>query len=156
MDGSEIAICNSYTFANITTNHTIDVYFAPTAVINVRTDNDEQGTATGHYELIDDNMVYILNVTPVEGYELDGIYVDGVKLELEEIDGEFILRNLSEDMNLDVRFKLISNEDNLNTDYVDSPKTGENNYWALWLVLVTLAVLWVVVIVKNKKTTKKE
>ena len=108
VDGVEIDVCSTYTFANITANHTIDVYFAPTAVINVGNTDTTQGTASGHYDLIGDNVVYVLDVTPAEGYELDGIYVDGVKMELEVLEGDYIIRDLSDDMNLDIRFKPIT------------------------------------------------
>ena len=125
VDGVEIDICSTYTFENITANHTIDVYFAPTAVINVGITDTAQGTASGHYDLIGDNVVYVLDVTPAEGYELDGIYADGVKMELEVLDGEYIIRNLSDDINLDIRFKPISiiggDGDGTNTG------NGENN-----------------------------
>ncbi|MBE6960820.1 MAG: hypothetical protein E7448_08925, partial [Ruminococcaceae bacterium] len=91
VDGVEIDVCSTYTFANITANHTIDVYFAPTAVINVGNTDTTRGTASGHYDLIGDNVVYVLEVTPADGYELDGIYVDGVKMELEVLDGDYII-----------------------------------------------------------------
>ncbi len=107
VDGEEIEICTSYTFENITANHTVDVYFAPTAVINVGTDDDEHGTVYGQYALIDDETVYVLEVTPADGYELDGIYIGGEKVEPELIDGRYVFRDLSDDMDIDVRFKLI-------------------------------------------------
>ena len=108
VDGSEISLCDSYTFENITANHTIDVYFAPTAVINVESSNSRQGTASGHYELIDGEMVYVLDITPARGYKLDGIYIDGELVDLEVIGGQYIIRDLSEDMDIDVRFKRTS------------------------------------------------
>ena len=108
VDGVEIELCNSYTFKNITANHIIDVYFAPTAIIGVMSDNNEHGTASGHYALIDDEMVYILDIDPADGYELDGIYVDGVKIGIElTVDG-YVFRDLDEDVDLEVRFKLVT------------------------------------------------
>lgn len=107
VDGVDIDICDSYTFENITANHTVDVYFAPTAVINVETNDVAQGTVNGSYELIGDSMAYVLDVTAAEGYELEGIYINGVKTELEVIGGEYVIRDLSADMNVEVRFKAV-------------------------------------------------
>ena len=173
VDGVEIDVCNTHTFANITANHTIDVYFAPTAVINVGNTDSTQGTASGHYDLIGDNVVYVLDVTPAEGYELDGIYVDGEKVELEVIDGDYIIRDLSDDMDLDIRFKPITTgdgdgdggntgdggnddggnigEDNTGDNNTDNPQTGDNSHLALWFVLMALSALGVVFTVKKKK-----
>ena len=173
VDGVEIEICNTYTFANIMANHTIDVYFAPTAVINVGNTDSTQGTASGHYDLIGDNVVYVLDVTPAEGYELDGIYVYGEKVELEVIDGDYIIRDLSDDMDLDIRFKPITTgdgdgdggndndggntgdggngNDNTGDNNTDSPQTGDNSHLALWFVLMALSALGVVFTVKKRK-----
>ena len=171
VDGVEIDVCSTYTFANITANHTIDVYFAPTAVINVGNTDTTRGTASGHYDLIGDNVVYVLEVTPADGYELDGIYVDGEKVELEVIDGDYIIRDLSDDMDLDIRFKPINNgdgdggntgdggnddggnigEDNTGDNNTDNPQTGDNSHLALWFVLMALSALGVVFTVKKRK-----
>ena len=121
VDGTEIDVCNTYTFENITADHAIDVYFAPTAVINVASNNSQHGTASGHYELIDGTMVYVLDVTPADGYELDGIYIDGELADLEVIGGRYIIRDLSDDMNVDVRFKAITTEGDGDGD---SDRTG--------------------------------
>ena len=127
VDGVEIDVCSTYTFANITANHTIDVYFAPTAVINVGNTDSAQGTASGHYDLIGDNVVYVLEVTPAEGYELDGIYVDGVKIDVELTDDGYVIRDLDEDMNLDVRFKAITTGDGDEDDDGDNTGDGGND-----------------------------
>ncbi len=172
VDGVEVDICTSYTFENITANHTIDVYFAPTAVINVGTDDTKQGTAYGHYELIDGEMMYILDVTPAEGYELDGIYINGEKAELEVVDGKYIIRDLSDDMDIDVRFKLVTTgggegdgeddggdddtgdndtDDETGTGDPDSPQTGDKIGFVLWVALLAIFGLGVLVALKNRK-----
>ena len=157
VDGIDIEVCSSYTFPGITANHTIDVYFAPTAVIHVGNIDTAQGTASGHYDLIDGEMVYILDVTPTEGYALDGIFVDGVMLELEVIDGNYIIRDLTDDMSLDIRFKSIptDNEDGGNTGSDDPveeiPKTGNNSHLALWFALMAISALSVLFIVNKRK-----
>ena len=149
VDGVEIDVRNAYTFTNITANHTIDVYFAPTAVINVSSNNNEHGTASGHYALIDDEMVYILDIDPADGYELDGIYVDGVKLDVELTDDSYVIRDLDEDMDLDVRFKVIttgdSDDDGDGTGDMDSPQTGDTFQFALWFALMFLSCAGIIV-----------
>jgi len=105
VDGSEITLCESYTFENITKNHTVDVYFVPTAQIHVNSDTVQNGTVSGGYDLLDNQTVYALTVTAADGYELDGIYINGQKAELELIGGRYIIRNLSDDMDIEVRFK---------------------------------------------------
>lgn len=128
VDGTEIAVCSSYTFDNITANHTVDVYFAPTAVINVGNGGDaESGSAAGHYELIDGTMAYILDVTPADGYELDGIYINGAPAEnLEPYGNGYIIRDLSGDMDIDVRFKPISGNEGNDGNTGDGDNDGDN------------------------------
>ncbi len=167
VDGNEIDLCTSYTFENITANHTVDVYFAPTAVIHVGTEDDEFGSVYGHYELIDDEMVYVLDITPAEGYELDGIYINGEKAEPELIDGRYILRDLSEDMDIDIRFKLISGgndddtsgseddtsggEDDTSSGESSIPKAGDDAGILLWIATMTLCGFGIAAIVKKRK-----
>ncbi len=179
VDGTEIEVCSSYTFDDITANHTIDVYFAPTAVININEDNIEHGTAAGHYELIDGTMVYVLDINPAEGYELDGIFIDGELAELEALDGKYIIRNLSEDMEIDVRFKIINtgsgedndpqtpggdsgdgdqkpggNNDNENgngSSDISNPQTGDNSNFAFWIALMAIASLGIIFSLKKKR-----
>ncbi len=126
VDGEEIGLCNSYTFTNITANHTVDVYFAPTAVINVSESNTEHGTANGHYALIDGKMVYVINIDPADGYELDGIYADGMKLDAELTDEGYVISDLSKDMDIDVRFKPASAEGDGGDGDSDSNGDGNN------------------------------
>lgn len=160
VDGTEIDICNTYTFTNITENHTIDVYFAPTAVINVSSNNDEYGTAGGHYDLIDGETVYVVDVNPADGYELDGVYVNGEKIE-PDADGNYIINDFSEDMEIDVRFKPIDdgdgngdgNGDGDGDGDNDNPPTGINTNMALWIALLAISALGAVFTIRKKKET---
>lgn len=177
VDGTEIEVSNSYEFTNITANHTIDVYFAPTAVINLNTDNIQNGTVSGHYDLIDDQTVYVLDITPNEGYEVDTISINGNEVDFELVDGQYIIRDLSEDMNIAVTFKVISggngdsdgngggtgNDEtgdsstpptsggNTGTgEGIQSPQTGDNSMISLWIVLMLLSGLAFVVTLKKR------
>ncbi len=105
VDGVEIPECDSYTFENITSNHTVDVYFVPTAVINLKSDTGQNGSVSGHYEVIDGTLAYILNVTPDKGYETEGIYINGKPADPEKYGEGYIFRELSGDMEIDVHFK---------------------------------------------------
>jgi len=179
VDGNEIAVCNTYTFENITANHTIDVYFAPTAVINVASSDSQHGTASGHYELIDGTMVYVLDVTPADGYELDGIYIDGELVSLEVIGGQYVIRDLTDDMNVEVRFKETTTGGNGDGDGTgtqtgegtgdgtgtgtgepdpSSPQTGDNSNMVLWFALMLLsggAVVVLTVVDKRRRLTDR-
>ena len=159
VDGQQIEVCDSYTFENITANHTIDVYFAPTAVINVAGGDTQQGTAAGHYDLLGDELVYILDVTPAEGYELDGIYANGVKLDLETLGGSYVIRDLTAGLELDIRFKLTApegggeppvNEPPVEEPPVDvPPKTGDG--MLLYLCLGATAAMGMALLLSGKE-----
>lgn len=129
IDGTEIDICNSYTLDNITENHTVYVYFAPTAVINVKNDLIKNGTASGHYDLLDGTMVYMLDVKPDDGYELENIYINNEPATLETFDGEYIIRNLSDNLNIDVHFRhtLYNRDDSTNNTIDTSGINGLSN-----------------------------
>ncbi len=173
VDGVEIDVCSEYTFENITADHTVDVYFAPTAVIHVRTENTEHGTAAGHYELIDGVMVYVLEVEPTEGYELDGVYIDGLLAELELWEGKYVIRDLSEDMQIDIRFKLINTDGDGDGDQTpggeggsgdevpgdgdgsgeaDSPQTGDSGNIPLWLLVMAISSVAIVFCLRKNRT----
>ena len=111
VDGEEVELCDEYTFEGVDSDRQIDVYFAPSAVINVAEDDLDGGSANGYYDLIDDEMVYILDVTPDEGYYLEGIYINGEKADLEMLDGQYVIRGLAEDMDIEVNFALIPADD---------------------------------------------
>lgn len=152
VDGAEVILSNSYEFENVTANHTVEVYFAPTATIYVHTEEVENGTVNGHYELVDGKMVYVLDVTPDEGYELSGIYINGDKVEAELVDGRYIIRDLSDDMEVNVFFEKIEvgAKDDGKTDVSDknedsgndgqSPTTGDHNVIFAWMALMVLAL----------------
>lgn len=158
VDGTDIDICNTYTFTNIAANHTIDVYFAPTAVINVSSNNTEYGTASGHYDLIDGETVYVVDATPADGYELDGVYVNDEKIE-PDADGNYIITDFSEDMDIDVRFKPIDDGNGdgdgdgngSNDGGNDNPPTGNNTNMALWIALLAISGLGVLFTVRKKE-----
>ncbi|MBQ3546369.1 MAG: InlB B-repeat-containing protein [Lachnospiraceae bacterium] len=111
VDGEDVAVSDSYNFENVMANHTVDVYFAPTATINIKNDEIENGTVLGNYQLIDDQMAYVLDVTADDGYVLDGIYINGVLTTPEIIGGQYVIRNLTDDMDIKVTFKEISTND---------------------------------------------
>ncbi len=111
VDGTEIDLSDSYTFDSVTSNHTVDVYFAPTAKINVASEDSATGTVSGHYELLNDQMVYIFDVTPAAGYVLDSVFVNGIVTTVEEVDGRYVIRNLSKDMDVKVTFKPIIDDE---------------------------------------------
>ncbi len=162
VDGTEIDVCSSHEFTDVTSNHTVDVYFAPTAKINVSSKDNATGTASGHYELLDDQMVYIFDVTPAEGYVLDAVYVNGVATVVEQVDGRYVIRNLSEDADVKVAFKKIQTESFDNSaaasfteseDAVantDSPSTMDTTNTAAWIAAAAVTFAGVCV-TENKK-----
>ncbi len=177
VDGNEIDVCNSYTFENVTADHTVDVYFAPTAVININNDEIEHGTVDGHYELLDGTMVYVLELTPTEGYEVDGVYINGELITLEMIDGNYIIRDLSEDMDIDVYFTTVSDEltttttttTNITTtttsadssvtgtttidiNKTEAPKTGDNMNFTLMFILLSISGVVLILSGRRKKS----
>ncbi len=141
VDGVEVELCESYSFENISANHTVDVYYAPTATINVKKEEIQNGTVTGHYELIDDEMVYVLDITADEGYVFDGIYINGTKADAELVDGKYIIRDLTGDMDITVQFKS------------DVPPLGDNVIPVVCSVVVILIAIasFVFAAVRRKK-----
>ncbi len=141
VDGVEIPLCTEYTFENITRNHTIEVTFVPTAEINLPGEELEHGTVIGHYEIIDGEVVFVVEITPEEGYEVDGIYIDGEPADLEIVDGKYIIRDITEDMEIDVRFRLIEGE--------GPPKTGEREL-VLYSLLAVCGALGVALLPRRR------
>ncbi len=172
IDGEEVEICTSYSFENINVNHTVAVYFTPTAVINFNDDELENGTAYGDFVLIEGTLVYGIDVTPDEGYELEGIYINGQKTDLELIDGKYIIRDLSDDMDIEIAFKLIvtdgddtdgddtdgddadgdlgeddneNDSDDTNAGSDDVPATGDNSYIIRCIIMLIMSVAGMVI-----------
>ena len=105
VDRKSEVVDDSFTFENVTADHTIhpvwdDIYLIVTATSGP----NGSITPTGDVEVIY-NGNQIFNLTPNEGYEIDTLLLDGTDVTDEIEDFNFILRNIVENHTLEVTFK---------------------------------------------------
>ena len=106
-------------------------------------------------------MVYVLDITPEEGYEIDRIYVNGTAVEAEYIGGRYILRDVSKDMDIKVSFKEIGSaggegtttgtgtqESEEGNGY--APETGDHANVFLWVTLMVLGTTGIIIFRRKK------
>ena len=76
VDGELIPVVSTYTFTDVTTDHSISAFFEPVYVITARTDGN--GTITPADEVIvPQNGSQTFTIVPNEGFQLAEVYVDG-------------------------------------------------------------------------------
>ncbi len=102
VDGSEVEVSTSYTFENVTENHTFEVTFAKEKF----TISVEVGVG-GKASLEGDTVVaygddFMLSIQPDAGYEIDKIILDGIEVTPTE---SYILSNVVESHGIVVSFK---------------------------------------------------
>ncbi|BBB32235.1 hypothetical protein TTHT_0660 [Thermotomaculum hydrothermale] len=81
IDGNSIGVVNSYTFDNVTTDHTIDVFFeqdAPTTyIITASAGNGGSISPSGNITVNEGDDI-TFTITPDNGYHIKDVVVDGV------------------------------------------------------------------------------
>lgn len=81
IDGTAVTPVLTYTFANVTANHTIHVTFKAIPVIQytITASAGPNGTvAPTGAQLVDEGDDITFTATPDQGYEIDSLYIDGV------------------------------------------------------------------------------
>jgi hypothetical protein len=103
VDGVEVAVTNnSYTFANVTSNHTIDVTFKR-IVYTITATAGEHGKISpsgGVSVIAGANQTF--TITPDSGYEIDALKVDGIAV---TVNNSYTFTNVTGNHMIDVTFK---------------------------------------------------
>jgi len=104
-DKKDELVDNTYTFENVTANHTIHAVFDDIyLIVSVTSGPNGSITPTGDVEVIY-NGNQIFNITPNEGYEIDKVMLDGVDVTDDVEDFNYTMRNIVENHILEVSFK---------------------------------------------------
>ena len=102
VDGESISIStyeNSYTFSDITEDHTIEVeYWKPTITTKVK-----NGTITETSD-VDKGSNKTINYSPDSGYRLISVKVDGVSLDIDTYPNSYTFTNITEDHTIEVEY----------------------------------------------------
>jgi PKD repeat protein/NifU-like protein involved in Fe-S cluster formation len=107
VDGQSMGAIESYTFTNITADHTIAATFI--AVINIDINADAEGgsvTPNGT-QTLDAGESFTFTVTPDNCYEIGNVTVNGVAVTL-DANNSYTINNVSTDQNINVTFNQLS------------------------------------------------
>jgi hypothetical protein len=109
VDGSSVGIVNSYTFYNVTANHTISVNFAQNTLTTytITATNGANGAISPSGLItLKSGTNQIFTITPNTGYEITDVLVDGISKGKEN---NYTFSNITANHTIEASFSLISN-----------------------------------------------
>jgi len=109
VDGDSVGTMSSYTFQNITNNHTFGAIFDPIPegqVIVVVNANEGGNVSSLGTQAVDHGTDFSFTATPDDCYEVVSATVNGNEVEL--TNGSYTIENVTEDITIDVTFGLIN------------------------------------------------
>ena len=107
VDGQSVGAVESYSFDNVTANHSISATFI--AVLNIDINADAEGgsvTPTGT-QTLDEGESFTFTVTPDNCYEIGNVTVNGVAVTL-DANNSYTINNVTADQNINVTFNPIT------------------------------------------------
>ena len=107
VDGQSQGVIESYTFSNVTANHTISATFI--AVLNIDINADAEGgsvSPTGT-QTIDDGGSFTFTVTPEPCYEIGNVTVNGTAVTL-DANNQYTINNITTNQNINVTFNQLT------------------------------------------------
>ncbi len=107
VDGQSQGAIESYTFSNVTENHTISATFI--AVLNIDINADAEGgsvSPTGT-QTIDEGGSFTFTVTPEPCYEIGNVTVNGTAVTL-DANNQYTINNITTNQNINVTFNQIT------------------------------------------------
>jgi hypothetical protein len=113
VDGEEIEVVgNSYTFENVTGNHSISVSFKaveePAKTYTITANAGEHGSIDPEGEVIvDEGDSVTFTFEPDEGYEIDKVIVDGEEIEV--VGNSYTFEDVTGNHSINVSFKAVEN-----------------------------------------------
>lgn len=121
---------NTYTFTNVTTNHTISVTFIkdPRPKHKIEVSHSEGGKISTETVSVREGESKKITITPDEGYEISEVLVDGLSVKDQLINNKYTFTNVSEEHTLEVLFEKVA------------AATSKKNLTALWVILPLLLI----------------
>ena len=109
IDGNAVTTTSSYTFENVTSNHTIAAKFSPIAQIyTILVTQGENGTITPATASVPQGGSYTFTITPNVGYKIASILVDGVSQPITNRDGmQFLMSNVTASHTLTATYEYV-------------------------------------------------
>lgn len=104
VDGVEMAPVESYTFYNVTQNHTFQAVFA-TAGYSISTEATGNGTITPEAAEVEHGSEATFTFTPDKGYEIEDVMVDGKSVGAVE---SYTFENVAEAHSISATFKMVT------------------------------------------------
>ena len=107
VDGQSQGAIESYTFSNVTADHTITATFI--AVLNINIDADAEGgsvSPTGT-QTLDAGESFTFTVTPEPCYEIGSVTVNGTAVTL-NANNQYTITNITADQNINVTFNQLT------------------------------------------------
>jgi hypothetical protein len=106
IDGNTVGPVTTYTFSNVTEDHTIFAYFVPLHQIFAFVPNVDEGTISpADVTMVKDGGSQSYTITPSTGYAIDQVYVDGNAVGTVT---SYTFNNVTEDHNIFALFLLNS------------------------------------------------
>ena len=107
VDGQNMGAIESYTFSNVTANHTISATFIAVLTIDVTADADGGSVSPTGTQTIDEGGSFTFTVTPEPCYEIGNVTVNGTAVTL-DANNQYTINNITSNQNINVTFNQLS------------------------------------------------
>ncbi|MBO7481685.1 MAG: choice-of-anchor J domain-containing protein, partial [Bacteroidales bacterium] len=107
VDGQNRGAIESYTFSNVTANHTISATFIAVLTIDVTADADGGSVLPTGTQTIDEGGSFTFTVTPETCYEIGNVTVNGTAVTL-DANNQYTINNITSNQNINVTFNQLS------------------------------------------------
>jgi len=107
VDGQNMGAIESYTFSNVTANHTISATFIAVLTIDVTADAEGGSVSPTGTQTIDEGESFTFTVTPEPCYEIGNVTVNGTAVTL-DANNQYTINNITADQNINVTFNQIT------------------------------------------------
>ena len=107
VDGQNQGAIESYTFSNVTANHTISATFIAVLTIDVTADADGGSVSPTGTQTIDEGESFTFTVTPETCYEIGNVTVNGTAVTL-DANSQYTINNITSNQNINVTFNQLS------------------------------------------------
>ncbi len=107
VDGQSMGAIESYTFSNVTANHTIAATFIAVLNIDINADAEGGSVTPNGTQTLDEGGSFTFTVTPDNCYEIGNVTVNGVAVTL-DANNSYTINNVTADQDIDVTFNPIT------------------------------------------------
>ncbi len=107
VDGQSMGAIESYTFSNVTANHTIAATFIAVLNIDINADAEGGSVTPNGTQTLDAGESFTFTVTPDNCYEIGNVTVNGVAVTL-DANNSYTINNVTADQDINVTFNQIT------------------------------------------------